>query len=61
MVIGWPFDDFKRTTGHDLRTEWADEMKQLQDRGWAQIAPERFQLTPQGLRFADSAAEMFLR
>jgi oxygen-independent coproporphyrinogen-3 oxidase len=61
MVAGWPFDDFKRTTGHDLRTEWADEMKQLQERGWARIAPERFQLTPEGLRFADSAAEMFLR
>jgi oxygen-independent coproporphyrinogen-3 oxidase len=61
MVAGWPFEEFQRTTGHDLRSEWADEMKQLQDRGWARIAPERFQLTPQGLRFADSAAEMFLR
>jgi len=61
MVAGWPFEEFKRTTGHDLRSEWAEEMKQLQDRGWGRIAPERFQLTPQGLRFADSAAEMFLR
>lgn len=61
MVSGWPFEEFKRTTGHDLRSEWADEMKQLQERGWGRIAPERFQLTPQGLRFADSAAEMFLR
>jgi oxygen-independent coproporphyrinogen-3 oxidase len=61
MVAGWPFEDFKRTTGHDLRSEWADEMKQLTERGWGRIAPERFQLTPQGLRFADSAAEMFLR
>jgi len=61
MVSGWPFEDFKRTTGHDLRSEWAEEMKQLTERGWGQIAPERFQLTRQGLRFADSAAEMFLR
>jgi coproporphyrinogen III oxidase-like Fe-S oxidoreductase len=36
-------------------------MKQLTERGWAQIAPERFQLTREGLRFANSAAEMFLR
>jgi oxygen-independent coproporphyrinogen-3 oxidase len=61
MVAGWPFEDFTRATGHDLRSEWAQEMKQLTERGWGQIAPERFQLTPQGLRFADSAAEMFLR
>ena len=61
MVTGWPFEDFERTTGHDLRREWADEMKQLSERGWGRIAPERFQLTRQGLRFADSAAEIFLR
>ena len=61
MVAGWPFEDFQRATGHDLRGEWANEMKQLAERGWRRIAPERFQLTPQGLRFADSAAEMFLR
>jgi len=61
MTAGWPFEDFQRATGHDLRNEWAGEMKQLAARGWARIAPERFQLTPQGLRFADSAAEMFLR
>jgi oxygen-independent coproporphyrinogen III oxidase len=61
MVAGWPFEEFQRATGHDLRSEWAQEMKQLTERGWGQIAPERFQLTQQGLRFADSAAEMFLR
>ena len=61
MVAGWPFEDFKRTTGHDLRKDWAQEMKQLTERGWGRIAPEGFQLTRQGLRFADSAAEMFLR
>lgn len=61
MVAGWPFEDFQRATGHDLRGEWAKEMEQLAERGWGRIAPERFQLTPQGLRFADAAAEMFLR
>jgi putative oxygen-independent coproporphyrinogen III oxidase len=61
MVAGWPFEDFQRATGHDLRRGWADEMKQLAERGWGKIAPEGFQLTREGLRFADSAAEMFLR
>ncbi|HXT13865.1 MAG TPA: radical SAM family heme chaperone HemW [Candidatus Angelobacter sp.] len=61
MVAGWPFEDFQRTTGHDLRREWAGEMQQLTERGWGRIAPERFHLTSQGLRFADAAAEMFLR
>ena len=61
MVAGWPFEDFRLVTGHDLRSEWAAEMQQLAERGWGRIAPERFQLTREGLRFADSAAEMFLR
>ena len=47
--------------GHDLRREWAGEMTQLAQRGWGRIGPDRFQLTPQGLRFADAAAELFLR
>ena len=61
MVAGWPFQDFQRTTGHDLRREWAPEITQLTERGWGRLEPGRFQLTPKGLRFADSAAEMFLR
>ena len=61
MVAGWPFEDFQRATGHDLRQEWAGDMKDLAERGWGRLAPERFQLTPRGLRFADSVAEMFLR
>lgn len=61
MNAGWPFDDFQRTTQFDLRLEWNAEMRQLQERGWGKIAEDRFQLTHQGLRFADSAAEMFLR
>jgi oxygen-independent coproporphyrinogen III oxidase len=61
MNAGWPFADFQRTTNFDLRNEWNSEMNQLVERGWGKILPENFQLTPQGLRFADSAAELFLR
>jgi oxygen-independent coproporphyrinogen III oxidase len=61
MNAGWPFEEFKRTTDFDLRNEWDSEMNQLAGRGWASRDLNRFQLTSQGLRFADSAAEMFLR
>jgi oxygen-independent coproporphyrinogen-3 oxidase len=61
MNAGWPFGEFQRVTGFDLRREWSAEMNQLTGRGWAASDPNRFQLTPQGLRFADSAAELFLR
>jgi oxygen-independent coproporphyrinogen-3 oxidase len=61
MNTGWPFADFLRTTGFDLRREWQIEMEKLQERGWAKITDGRFHLTHQGLRFADAAAEMFLR
>jgi oxygen-independent coproporphyrinogen-3 oxidase len=61
MVAGWPFEEFRRRTGHDLRHEWSDEIDQLTRCGWGRVAPGRFQLTTRGLRFADTAAEMFLR
>jgi oxygen-independent coproporphyrinogen-3 oxidase len=61
MVAGWPFEEFQRTTSFDLRREWPAEMSQLAGRGWGIISSESFRLTPQGLRFADSAAELFLR
>ena len=61
MNAGWPFDTFNRATGFDLRSEWSADMDSLVQRGWAQRSPDRFQLTSEGLRFADSAAEMFLR
>jgi len=61
MVAGWPFEQFRQTTGHDLRQEWSNEMTLLQQRGWARIVPQGFQLTREGLRFADAAAELFLR
>jgi len=61
MNAGWPFEEFQRTTGFDLRREWNSEMNQMVERGWGQITGDRFQLTRAGLRFADAAAELFLR
>ncbi len=61
MNAGWPFGKFQRVTGFDLRREWSREMSQLAGRGWGEISPDNFRLTKTGLRFADSAAEMFLR
>ena len=61
MVAGWPFEEFQRTTNFDLRQEWSADMNQLADRGWAEISRNNFHLTRRGLRFADAAAEMFLR
>jgi oxygen-independent coproporphyrinogen-3 oxidase len=61
MNAGWPFEEFRRVTGHDLREQWADDMTRLVERGWGCIAPHGFQLTRAGLRFADAAAEFFIR
>jgi oxygen-independent coproporphyrinogen-3 oxidase len=61
MNAGWQFEEFQRTTSFDLRDEWPAEMRQLAGRGWAEILPDSFHLTRPGLRFADSAAELFLR
>lgn len=61
MNVGWPFDQFQQVTGWDLRREWSREMSQLVARGWGRSDQNRFQLTPDGLRFADTAAELFLR
>jgi oxygen-independent coproporphyrinogen-3 oxidase len=61
LVAGWPFTEFQQRTGFDWREEWAAEMNELAHQGLAVIEPDRFRLTPRGLRFADLAAEMFLR
>jgi oxygen-independent coproporphyrinogen-3 oxidase len=61
MNAGWPFEQFRQTTGWDMPAEWSIEMEQLVERGWGHRDARRFRLTPAGLRFADSAAEMFLR
>jgi oxygen-independent coproporphyrinogen-3 oxidase len=61
MTAGWPWQLFKSTTGFDLRDHWRDEIQSLIHQGWATQDDVRFQLTPAGLRFADAAAERFLR
>lgn len=61
MVAGWPFADFERLTGFDLRGEWAADITWLEDRGFGVSSPDGFRLTARGLRFADLAAERFLR
>lgn len=61
MNVGWRYSEFQELTGFDLRSEWADDLRALESCGWAEIGPERFRLTRQGLRFADSAAVRMLR
>ncbi len=60
MVAGWPFETFLQVTGCDLRTEWGAAMDELVANGWGERTPERFRLSAEGLRFADSAAQLFL-
>lgn len=61
MSIGWPFEQFQQITGFDLRTEWSKEIESLAARGLGSVDVTGFRLTPEGLRFADSAAEAFIR
>lgn len=61
MNAGWAFDPFQQTTGFDLRMEWKREIDQLVERGWGRRDDGGFRLTTEGLRFADAAAELFLR
>jgi oxygen-independent coproporphyrinogen-3 oxidase len=61
LTTGWPFEEFRRVTNFDLRDEWNSEMERLAQWGWGERLPDGFRLTPAGLRFADAAAELFLR
>ena len=61
MNRGWQFDEFKRRTGFDLNTDWENEMEELTANGWGERFENGFRLTRTGLRFADAAAEKFLR
>jgi oxygen-independent coproporphyrinogen-3 oxidase len=61
MAAGWPLELFRRTTGADLAAEWREPIERLVGLGYAELTPERFHLTRQGLRYADWAAELFLR
>jgi oxygen-independent coproporphyrinogen III oxidase len=61
MNAGWPFEEFRNVTGYDLRQSWTEEMSELAEQGMGALNVDRFQLTPRGLRFADSAAQLFLK
>ena len=61
MNAGWAFEPFRERTGFDLRLEWQTELTDLVQRGWGERDEAGFRLTRPGLRFADAAAEMFLR
>lgn len=61
MNRGWGFEEFKGVTGFDLCEGWREEMDDLIADGLGEKTGEGFRLTPQGMRFADTAAAMFLR
>ena len=61
MAAGWPFELFQEVSGFDLREDWAADMARLVEQGWGELTASGFRLTPQGLRFADAAAELFVR
>jgi oxygen-independent coproporphyrinogen-3 oxidase len=61
MPAGWRFEEFLRVTGFDLRSGWGAEMQKLAGEGLGMIDELGFRLTDRGLRFADLAAEEFLR
>lgn len=61
MNAGWPWEAFRRATGHDLRAGWGEAMATLVGRGWGVEESDRFRLTSQGLRFADAAGSEFVQ
>lgn len=61
MNTGWPFAEFRERTGFDLKSGWAEEIRNLCDRGWGEVTDTAFRLTRSGLRFADTAAAQMLR
>jgi oxygen-independent coproporphyrinogen III oxidase len=61
MNAGWPLIEFKTKTGFELDREWKPEIERLVGLGYARLGSDRFHLTRQGLRYADWAAEQFIR
>lgn len=61
MTAGWPLLQFQERTGFELEQEWKSEINRMIDLGYGRLDRERFQLTPEGLRYADWAASEFLR
>ena len=56
MNAGWPLSEFKQRTGFDLREDWREEIKRLEELGYAKLEADGFRLTRTGLRYADWAA-----
>ncbi|MCX7872182.1 MAG: radical SAM family heme chaperone HemW [Verrucomicrobiae bacterium] len=61
MSAGWSYSEFLQRTGFDLLECWEKEMNQLVSLGYAMRDERCFRLTSTGLRYADWAAELFLR
>ncbi len=61
MNAGWGFEEFRSITGFDLKQEWNADLAWLCDHGFGVLDGHGFRLTRTGLRFADLAAERFLR
>jgi oxygen-independent coproporphyrinogen III oxidase len=61
MNAGWPLIQFKQRTGFDLRTDWKTEIQQMVDLGYGKLEDDHFHLTRRGMRYADWAAELFLK
>jgi len=61
MNAGWPFKLFEQATGHDLRAGWVGDMQRAVESDWGVRSDDRFHLTRQGMRFADTVAEWFIR
>jgi oxygen-independent coproporphyrinogen-3 oxidase len=61
MTSGWPLAQFQERTGFELQREWKTEIDRMLGLGYGKLDPHRFQLTRQGLRYADWVAREFLR
>ena len=61
MTAGWPLALFEQRTGFALPQQWKAEIQRMIQLGYGRLDEERFQLTRQGLRFADWAGAEFLR
>jgi len=61
MPSGWSFVEFQAATGFDLNAHWRGEMLELVQLGLGCLDGQGFRLTARGLRFADAAAQYFLR
>lgn len=58
---GWRFDEFYQATGFRLEEQWPEEMERICLRGDGEFFEGGFRLNRKGLRFADLAAEDFIK